>query len=144
MTYQNLQPSESKRPSKISIPRIEPPRRPEKPQRAFRGKTAVACTACRERRVRCDGGQPRCRNCLDSKRSCVYLGTRRNRLKTFVCVYKAIRICRLTASSATKQNQDLIALMKQLRASVTDQNKQQIDHLLSSVSWSSTTQSLVL
>lgn len=42
---------------------------------AKRRRVALACTACRDRKVRCDGGKPVCRPCAkraDSSLPCVY------------------------------------------------------------------------
>ena len=32
----------------------------------------VACCACRERKIRCDGAQPSCQRCTKHKAKCIY------------------------------------------------------------------------
>lgn len=81
------QSSGSEGPPKVPIPRIQTRHYQQLPRRAnppYRDKVLIACTSCRERKVRCDGGQPRCRNCLDGIRTCVYLDSRRSRFKASV------------------------------------------------------------
>lgn len=39
---------------------------------AKRRKTKLACEACRERKVRCDGGKPACSSCTRRKELCIY------------------------------------------------------------------------
>ena len=32
----------------------------------------IACKGCRDRKIRCDGGQPSCQPCLNKNQPCVY------------------------------------------------------------------------
>ncbi|KAF2675808.1 hypothetical protein K458DRAFT_323648 [Lentithecium fluviatile CBS 122367] len=47
------------------------PRKP-RPSRARGLRTTTGCLTCRKRRVKCDEGKPRCRQCTKSERGCVY------------------------------------------------------------------------
>jgi Fungal Zn(2)-Cys(6) binuclear cluster domain len=123
-------------PSKVPIPRIETRRYHQVSRRAappHRDRVLIACTNCRERKVRCDGGQPQCQNCLDSTRQCVYLESRKSRLKTLVTLLNDLAIQSLTVRSATKQNQEMVNLLKQLKDSATEGVKQQIEDMLDHV-----------
>ena len=136
MSFPVSQASGSQGRSKVPIPRIETRRPHQLSRRAgppHRDRILIACTSCRERKVRCDGGQPQCQNCLDGTRSCIYLESRKNRLKVSVTPYKVIENWDLTASSATKHNHDMIDLLKELKDSVTDDTKQRIVDLLDRV-----------
>ena len=42
-----------------------------------RGTISPACTACRERHLKCDGGQPVCSRCLSTQQECQYVRSRR-------------------------------------------------------------------
>lgn len=73
--------------SKIQIPRLpqkrkEPP--VQKPPVNRLDRVSRACLTCRSRKVKCDGGVPSCSNCRDNATACVYVGSRKDRLRTFV------------------------------------------------------------
>ena len=42
-----------------------------------RGTISPACTACRERHLKCDGDQPACSRCLNADQDCQYVRSRR-------------------------------------------------------------------
>ncbi|KAI8937846.1 hypothetical protein NX059_005536 [Plenodomus lindquistii] len=64
----------------------------------------------------CDGGTPRCSNCRDNAATCVYATSRKDRLRT-----------------ATTHNQDMIALLRDLRTRASGEEQARIDDLLSNV-----------
>ena len=43
---------------------------PRERRRAFKPRTATGCMTCRIRRVKCDEGEPSCRQCLPGRRIC--------------------------------------------------------------------------
>ncbi|KAL4793685.1 C6 transcription factor [Aspergillus venezuelensis] len=63
-----------------------PPRAPSEPQaarpRPKRRKIAVACEECRGRKVRCDGVQPACGQCITRGEQCIYNGEPEKRRAT--------------------------------------------------------------
>ena len=70
---------------KVAIPRLQ--------TRSVSGRASsskeerrvpVACTACRSHKIRCSGDYPRCKNCENADRECVYVHHRRDRLKMSV------------------------------------------------------------
>ena len=79
----------SARPPKVLIPRLErrpddnasrnPPRSSQRPRVP---RTSKACLSCRQRKVKCNGGQPQCTNCIGNDKPCVYPQARRDRLRT--------------------------------------------------------------
>lgn len=74
---------------KLPIPRLNRPLdRPKKPPKKSdvlrQGRVARACLSCRARKVKCNGAQPRCQNCVDDSVPCVYPASRKDRLKTLV------------------------------------------------------------
>lgn len=87
MSFPMSQSSGSDAARKVPIPRDQS-RRYRPPARRTRevkeDRILRACTSCRARKVRCDGGQPNCRNCGNNERPCVYLESRKDRLKMFV------------------------------------------------------------
>lgn len=44
-----------------------------------RPRSSMACTACRKRKSKCDGGQPTCGHCLKTQSQCVYVDDDRRR-----------------------------------------------------------------
>lgn len=61
---------------KIAIPRL-PNEAPEiNPYR-----TISACSACREKKSKCNGRRPRCLNCIRLDRVCAYTGSKRDHQK---------------------------------------------------------------
>ncbi|KAF2188537.1 hypothetical protein K469DRAFT_566173 [Zopfia rhizophila CBS 207.26] len=104
-------------PPKVAIPR--PERRDDSirsPATGDRHRVSKACTNCRVRKVKCTGEQPRCKNCKGNAVLCTYPDARKDRLKT-----------------ATKQNLDMIQLLKDLRNNVGEGEKAKIDDLLGGV-----------
>lgn len=102
---------------KIAIPRLE--RRDQPPQKSAepnRHRVSRACLNCRSRKVKCNGAQPRCKNCEDNSTNCVYASSRRDRLKT-----------------ATDHNQDMIRLLTDLMERSAAADKARIESLLTSV-----------
>ena len=78
--------SSSLSPSKLLLkvsPRSQPKtiaemqRREREPSESL--SVPLACVVCRERHVKCDGRQPACSRCLDSKQNCFYVQSRRGR-----------------------------------------------------------------
>lgn len=47
-----------------------------------RGTISPACTACRERHLKCDGVQPACSRCISTTQDCVYVRSRRGHRPT--------------------------------------------------------------
>ncbi|KAH7084139.1 hypothetical protein FB567DRAFT_76034 [Paraphoma chrysanthemicola] len=45
-------------------------------------RVSEACTTCRIRKDRCDGGRPKCNNCLRARRDCTYKPTKKRGLRT--------------------------------------------------------------
>lgn len=124
---------------KVAIPRLgrkSPPNKQGKP------RVQKACENCRKRKVRCCGGQPHCRNCVDQYVPCVYSKARKDRLKEFVS--RALGDCQLIPGRATEQNSQLIALLKDLNAHVDDEGQKKIDKLFNSVYLLKSNASLVL
>ncbi|KAF2109258.1 hypothetical protein BDV96DRAFT_503041 [Lophiotrema nucula] len=72
------------RPAKIAIPRLERPGGASARAGSSRQRVQRACLNCRSRKIKCNGGQPRCQNCLDNPSPCVYITSRKDRLKTLV------------------------------------------------------------
>ncbi|PVH98672.1 hypothetical protein DM02DRAFT_32457 [Periconia macrospinosa] len=119
MSLPYLQPSGSDRPAKLAIPRL--PRQPRhepppKPSPAKRPRVSMACRSCRIRKVRCNGGRPKCSNCRENSEPCAYDETRRNRLKI-----------------ASDQLEDMKALLQDLRGRVNDQDKHKINIMLAQI-----------
>ncbi|KAF2823425.1 hypothetical protein CC86DRAFT_396207 [Ophiobolus disseminans] len=111
-------PSSSAGPSKVAIPRLLQ-RRPEPPRKATisrANRADRACLSCRARKIKCNAARPRCSNCTENTTSCVYVSSRKDRLRT-----------------ATGQNQDMVALLRDLRDHVSDGSKSRIDDMLVSV-----------
>ncbi|KAF2643292.1 hypothetical protein P280DRAFT_422007 [Massarina eburnea CBS 473.64] len=105
-------------PAKVAIPRLdrrgdEPPRKQPKikPDRVPR-----ACMGCRAKKIRCNGVQPACKTCSDNATHCVYASSRKDRLKT-----------------ATEHNEDMMQLLRSLRNSVGESDRDKIDDILSQV-----------
>ncbi|KAK7178540.1 fungal specific transcription factor [Paraphaeosphaeria sporulosa] len=73
--------------AKVAVPRLprydHDSRSPQNERSGHR--VQKACNNCRKRKVRCTGEQPHCQKCVDQHMSCLYLQTRRDRLKEFVC-----------------------------------------------------------
>ncbi|KAI7827879.1 hypothetical protein BX661DRAFT_129831, partial [Kickxella alabastrina] len=44
-----------------------------------RKRLSLACTTCRQRKVKCDGGRPSCRTCAKFNWPCVYQPSNRKR-----------------------------------------------------------------
>jgi len=103
---------------KVAIPRLLPKRRePSRKTTVSRhDRVSRACLSCRARKVKCDGGTPRCSNCRDNATHCVYASSRKDRLRT-----------------ATTHNQDMAALLRDLRQRVPDEEQARIDSLLATV-----------
>ncbi|ORY00963.1 hypothetical protein BCR34DRAFT_101993 [Clohesyomyces aquaticus] len=71
---------------------------------------------CRKRKVRCTGEQPHCQSCLDQKLACAYPQARKDHLK-----------------DATDQNNQLLALLRDLILHVDEGGQKRIDELFDSV-----------
>lgn len=52
--------------------RPSPPKARRQENRRARTKSRTGCLVCKRRRVKCDEGRPRCRNCTVGDRSCSY------------------------------------------------------------------------
>jgi hypothetical protein len=68
--------------------RSEQSRRASVPRQPRAGR---ACLACKSRKVRCNGGQPRCSSCIEHAMSCVYPTARKDRLRLFVSFFSTLR-----------------------------------------------------
>ena len=75
-----------------------------------KGILSPACTACRERHLKCDGNQPTCSRCQSTEQSCVYVKSRRghrpSRKKTDDTVTEALD-ARIRADQALVDEQAL-------------------------------------
>jgi hypothetical protein len=67
---------------KVAIPRLE--RREPERKEPDKHRVVKACNSCRKRKVKCSGENPRCRNCIESKSTCIYPQARKDRLKEWV------------------------------------------------------------
>jgi hypothetical protein len=63
-------------PLKVAIPRL-----PNEPHGVHPFRTISACSACREKKAKCDGQHPRCLNCVQLDRVCTYTGSKRDNQK---------------------------------------------------------------
>ena len=61
---------------KVAIPRL-----PNEPPRIHPVRTTSACSACREKKAKCDGQHPRCLNCIQLDRVCTYTVSKRDNQK---------------------------------------------------------------
>ncbi|KAL5400413.1 hypothetical protein PMIN03_012390 [Paraphaeosphaeria minitans] len=105
-------------PGKLPIPRLDRPKEPPKKLATPRqGRVSRACLSCRARKIKCNGAQPRCQNCVDNSWLCVYAASRKDRLKT-----------------ATEHIQDLVCLLQELRPGASSQEKEKIDDILAGAS----------
>lgn len=59
---------------KVPIPRVTPALQPPARRRVER-----ACEECRERKIRCGGQKPACKQCADFGVDCVYTSSRREK-----------------------------------------------------------------
>ncbi|KAF2000680.1 hypothetical protein P154DRAFT_575736 [Amniculicola lignicola CBS 123094] len=109
----SLPPLDGGVPAKVQIPRLERPGNAPSRSGGNRHRVQRACLSCRARKVKCNGRQPKCQNCAENAEPCVYISTRKDRLKT-----------------ATEQNQDMLLLLRDLRISASDTNKSRIDDML--------------
>ena len=108
---------------KVAIPRLGsrdnehnfPQEKPPKPVKANQPKVERACDYCRQRKIRCTGEQPYCRNCVDRHVPCIYPLARKDRFK-----------------NATEQNIQLLALLRDLSSHVDDRGQTKIDQLFDS------------
>lgn len=68
------QPSPASNNNKVPIPRLAAPT-------AFHGRrrSARACEACRQRKIKCDGNRPACRQCVYHNQHCSYEDVKRVR-----------------------------------------------------------------
>ncbi|KAF2009608.1 hypothetical protein BU24DRAFT_79233 [Aaosphaeria arxii CBS 175.79] len=98
--------------SKVAIPRLSSFVKPSKEDR----RTTVACTACRKHKIRCSGDYPQCQSCHSAGRDCVYMYTRRDRLKM-----------------VTQQNAMMTDLLRDLRVRTNPEDTARIDQALHSV-----------
>ncbi|KAF2844011.1 hypothetical protein T440DRAFT_473735 [Plenodomus tracheiphilus IPT5] len=105
-------------PRKLPVPRLRPgdEARSATAQRCQRRRVSRACVSCRARKVRCDGGRPQCQNCQGNYGLCVYIQSRKDRLKV-----------------ATEHVHNMSTFLQDLKDSVTEEKKQEIDELLGRV-----------
>ena len=101
-----------------------------------KSRNSLACICCRKRKVKCDGGQPRCLTCVAMGQTCVYIQGRKNRLKRSVILpllsgWYAV----LTPDRATELNQDMIVFLQDLKSRVTTRDRQDIENLLDQVAY---------
>ncbi|KAF2476525.1 uncharacterized protein BDR25DRAFT_277719 [Lindgomyces ingoldianus] len=103
-------------PSKVAIPRLERPGETSyRHSGTNRHRVQRACVTCRTRKVKCNGVQP-CQNCRDNDTACVYISSRKDRLRT-----------------ATNQNQDMIKILKDLLERVGTVDRKRIESVLAGV-----------
>lgn len=134
MSYPFLPPSGPGGLSKVPIPRLHQ-QRSENPRKVIvnrQNRVNRACLTCRSRKIKCNGFQPRCSNCSGNATPCVYASSRKNRLKTFVD-HVLNFILTTEQCRATLQNQEMIALLQDLRQQVSRGGQDRIDDLLASV-----------
>lgn len=72
MTFRPILPKPGlpSRPSKSNEPPEDRP--PSRPRRRRTEAIPSACSSCRQRKTKCDGGRPQCGSCRRGKRSCFY------------------------------------------------------------------------
>ncbi|KAL2841712.1 fungal-specific transcription factor domain-containing protein [Aspergillus pseudoustus] len=63
----------------IPAPKIAIPRATSAKTASQRRRSARACEACRQRKVKCDGGRPECRKCREHGLNCSYIDIKRIR-----------------------------------------------------------------
>ncbi|KAF2709484.1 hypothetical protein K504DRAFT_481868 [Pleomassaria siparia CBS 279.74] len=114
MSFQNLGVPGSS--SKVPIPRLEKRGEPSYKSTKTRERVQRACLTCRARKVKCNGGQPTCSNCNENQAPCIYVSSRKDKLKT-----------------AIEQNQDMIRLLRDLRERAVGTDRQKIEAMLVAV-----------
>ncbi|CAI6338157.1 unnamed protein product [Periconia digitata] len=121
MPFPASQPPGPGLPSKVAIPRLarqpDDDKTPGQRRSNRTPRVSMACTGCRARKIRCNGAQPRCQNCLAADQSCSYPQGRRDRFKI-----------------STQQNQDMIAMLEDLKGRATEHDRELINDLLAQVS----------
>lgn len=71
--------------ARLPIPRLEPGKeRARNPPSLRQSRVPKACLSCRTRKVKCNGARPKCQNCREGATPCVYVASRKDRLKTLV------------------------------------------------------------
>jgi hypothetical protein len=130
VTAQSSHPPGSVYPPKFVIPHLD-----TAPQHfAKRRRALTACTSCRRRRVKCDGGEPNCEKCQNCPQPCVYEKSRSVRLKMSVAHWSALPVTKdWSIDRATDRIDKMKALLQNMRVLATDQDKQRIDNVLAQV-----------
>ncbi|KAF2647339.1 hypothetical protein K491DRAFT_784785 [Lophiostoma macrostomum CBS 122681] len=116
MAPQSRQPPASSGRAKVAIPRLERSAQPSARSDERRPRVRRACVSCRNRKIKCSGGQPRCQNCLDDPLPCIYPSSRRDRLKTM-----------------TGHNHDMVQLLNDIKDIVPAAVKDRIEQTLQDV-----------
>ncbi|KAF7594375.1 hypothetical protein BBP40_009356 [Aspergillus hancockii] len=71
--------SSSSREIPPTIPKVAIPRSTSVSSHSQRRRSARACEPCRQRKIKCDGNKPACRQCLEHNVNCSYLDVKRVR-----------------------------------------------------------------
>lgn len=68
------------RPGPTTTPKVAIPRSTSRESASYRRRrSARACEPCRQRKIKCDGDKPVCRQCVENQISCAYLDIKRVR-----------------------------------------------------------------
>ncbi|KAE8144609.1 hypothetical protein BDV25DRAFT_90104 [Aspergillus avenaceus] len=71
--------SSSSREFPPTVPKVAIPRTSNANNQYQRRRSARACEPCRQRKIKCDGNKPACRQCVEHNVSCTYLDVKRVR-----------------------------------------------------------------
>ncbi|PWY77083.1 C6 transcription factor [Aspergillus heteromorphus CBS 117.55] len=77
--YPNQSSSSSSREVSGPAPKVPIPRTTSFGSQSQRRRSARACDPCRQRKIKCDGSKPHCRQCIDHNISCIYVDVKRVR-----------------------------------------------------------------
>ncbi|PYH91081.1 C6 transcription factor [Aspergillus ellipticus CBS 707.79] len=77
--YPNQSSSFSSREVSGPAPKVAIPRTTSFSSQSQRRRSARACEPCRQRKIKCDGNKPVCRQCVDHNISCLYVDVKRIR-----------------------------------------------------------------
>ena len=72
-----------------------------------RGTISPACTACRERHLKCDGAQPICSRCMNTSQDCQYVQSRRGRRPPRIKSQASLRAPSLQSATSDSKKETL-------------------------------------